>query len=203
MDYPGLLLAAVALAAARWVYPGHAGYAVMCLALMVGLPAAYIRLRGRLFGDYLIRPGDVGLGLKVSAALLLAAVPVMYYGSTLADFQRYYPTWESASESWGGLAAYEAYTLAIMVSTEFFYRGFLMNLLLAQSRRGNAVHAVIYMLAHVGKPPLEVAYSLPVGWLFGRIDLRCGSILPSLTMHYLSSVAFDLMILYQRGLLPF
>jgi uncharacterized protein len=201
MDLRGLLIAALAMCAARWIYPGHVGYAAMCLVLMVGLPAAHMRLRGRRLKDYLIQAGDLRFGLAVSAALLSASLPIMYLGSTFADFQEYYPTWDSAAESLGGFLVYEAYVLVIMVSTEYFYRGFLLNTLMSATRYGNAVHAFAYMLAHLGKPPLEVAYSLPVGWLFGKVDLRAKSILPSLLMHYASSVVFDVMILHQRGLI--
>ncbi|MFH0863227.1 MAG: CPBP family intramembrane glutamic endopeptidase [Candidatus Altiarchaeota archaeon] len=199
IDTIGLLLASLAILAARYVFPGYLEYAIMCLALMAALPAAYIIASRRRLGDYLLQRGDLWGGLKVSAALILLAFPIMHYGSTLEEFQSYYPTWAPARHGIMDLFLYETYMLALMVSTEVLYRGFLMNILSQGTRYGNAIHAVIYMLAHLGKPPIEVAYSLPVGWLFGEVDKRYGSILPSLTMHYVSSLIFDLMVLYQAG----
>jgi membrane protease YdiL (CAAX protease family) len=166
---------------------------------MVALPAAYILHQRRRLSDYLIQAGEWKTGLKVSAALIVIALPVMHFGSTLPEFQEYYPTWGPASESLQNFILFEVYVFAIMLCTEFFYRGFLLNALLRETRYGNVIHAFIYMLAHIGKPDLEVIYSLPVGWLFGKIDLKCRSILPSLLMHYTSSIIFDLMILNQRG----
>ncbi|MFH1055177.1 MAG: CPBP family intramembrane glutamic endopeptidase [Candidatus Altiarchaeota archaeon] len=199
VDYPALLLAAITLLATRYVYLDHVSYAILCLSLMVALPLAYIRWRKRAPGAYLIQAGMWRNGLIISAAMILAALPIMHYGSTLQQFQKYYPTWGPASENLHNFIMFELYVLAIMVSTEVFYRGFLMNVLREHTRHGNAIHAIIYMLAHIGKPPLEVAYSLPVGWIFGEVDIKCKSILPSLTMHYISSVIFDMMILYQLG----
>jgi uncharacterized protein len=200
MDLIAYAAAAAALLGTRYIYPGRVGYALLCVALMVAVPALCMRLRGRRLSDYLIGAGDLRLGLMISLAMLIVASPIMYYGSTLPEFQAYYPDWPGATESLGNFILFETYILVIMVCTEFYFRGFLMNQLLTDTRRGNVVHAIIYMLAHIGKPPLEVVYSLPVGWIFGKVDLRCRSILPSLTMHFVSSVIFDLMILYQRGI---
>jgi len=187
------------MAATRYVFPGYVWHAAICLALMAALPMAYVRLRGRPFRNYLLAAGNLRLGLKYSAILLAAAMPVMLYGSALPEFKGYYPLWRPASDNLVYFAYYEAYMLAVMVATEVFYRGFLLNTLLQDTRWGNWIHALVYMLAHVGKPPVEVVYSLPVGWVFGRVDTKCGSILPSLAMHYLSSLIFDLLVMYHGG----
>lgn len=199
MDYPALFLIAFSLFAGRFLAVGWGGYLLLCLLTMVGLPLVYILYRGRRLGDYLIQAGGWRGGLAVSAALIAVALPVMYAGSTLREFQEYYPMWPSAGESLSGFIVFELYTLAIMFATEFFYRGFMLKTLLDHTKYGNEAHALIYMLAHVGKPGLEVIYSLPVGWLFARIDMKYKSILPSLVMHYVSSVIFDWMILWQTG----
>jgi membrane protease YdiL (CAAX protease family) len=202
MDYLGYILAIAILLLTRFYFPGYVGYAILCLFMMAAAPIGYLLIRRRMLGDYLIRVGDWMGWLKVSVALLIIAVPIMYFGSTLVQFQSYYPTWPPAAESLENLLLYEGYMLALMVATEVYYRGFLMNQLLKDTRYGNELHSFIYMLAHIGKPPLEVIYSLPVGWLFGRIDQRYKSILPSLLMHFISSLIFDLMVLNQRGLPP-
>jgi membrane protease YdiL (CAAX protease family) len=200
VDYPALFAAAFALLATRYIDYGWGAYILSCLLLMVAVPSALILRRGGRLGEYLIQLGDWRRGLKVSVLLLAVSLPVMYYGTSLPSFQSYYPLWPSARSGLGGFIVFELYVLVIMVCTEFFYRGFLLRTLLKETRYGNVVHAFLYMLAHLGKPPLEVVYSGPVGWLFAKIDLKYKSILPSLTMHYISSVIFDLMILWHMGI---
>jgi uncharacterized protein len=199
-DIPGLALAAFAILVARYVFPGYLTYAIICLIVMGAAPIGYIILRGRKPKDYLLQKGDLWGGLKISAALILLAMPIMYYGSTLKEFQDYYPTWPPARKSLWNLVLYESYMLALMISTEVFYRGFLMNLLLQKTRYGNILHSIIYMIVHLGKPPLEVIYSLPVGYVFGQIDGKHKSIIPSLIMHFTSSLIFDLLVLHQAGI---
>ena len=199
MDYTALIYSAAAIIVLHEVPFTNLGYAAACAVLMVLVPLAYLSYSRRRLGDYLIRFGDVRRGAKISALLIIAAFPVMYYGSTLPQFIEYYPTWKPAAASVWNFLAYEAYMFVLIASTEVFYRGFLLGVLLDGTRHGNVIHSAAYMLAHLGKPPLEVVYSLPVGWLFGKADQECKSIMPSLAMHYLSSVIFDLMVLHQAG----
>jgi membrane protease YdiL (CAAX protease family) len=193
-------LATATILAVRYIFPSYVGYAALCLLMMAAAPIIYIKSMGYKPGEYLIQVGDWRGGIRISLFLLLASLPIMHYGSLQRDFQAYYPTWEPAAESLGNFALFELYMLALLVSTEVFYRGFLMNQLMRDTRYGNGVHAFVYMLAHLGKPWLEVIYSYPIGWLFGKIDQRYKSILPSILMHFVSSVVFDAMILYQRGI---
>ncbi|MEE8402731.1 MAG: CPBP family intramembrane glutamic endopeptidase, partial [Candidatus Hydrothermarchaeaceae archaeon] len=57
------------------------------------------------------------------------------------------------------------------------------------------LHAIPYMLVHIGKPPLEVPYSFFAGLLFGYLALKTRSILPSFLVHFLGSAGFELMVL--------
>ncbi len=201
MDLVALLIAAVALAVTQLMEGGFTSHMIVRLALMVALPTAYIVIKGRRLSEYMIGWGNVKTGLKYSAALILVALPIMYYGAGLSEFQDYYPLWKPASESPWNFILFESYVLALMFSCEFFFRGYLLTTLNNSSRFGNIMHALIYMVAHVGKPWIEVFYSFGAGWVFGEVDTRCKSILPSLMMHYISSVIFDLMILYRAGIL--
>ncbi|MBD3388267.1 MAG: CPBP family intramembrane metalloprotease [Candidatus Altiarchaeales archaeon] len=196
MDHVALALATVSLVVTRYIFPGRIGYAILCLLFMVGLPLALIRYRKERLGGYLIGLGDLKGGLGVSLLLIALSFPFMYYATTMASFQDYYPLWKPAGDSVGNFLLFESYVLVLMFCTEFFYRGFLLNTLLKESRHGNGIHALVYMIAHLGKPPLEVLYSLPAGWIFAKVDMKYKSILPSLLMHYVSSVIFDLLVIY-------
>jgi membrane protease YdiL (CAAX protease family) len=167
------------------------------LVFLVLVPLAFIKFSGRRLSDYNIGLGDVGLGLKYSAVLLLFALPFMYYGSTLPEFRGYYPLWDSERDSFTSFLYYEVFVMGVvMFYTEFFYRGFLLRSLVDETRYGNLVQSLIYMYVHLGKPGLEVWWSLPAGFVFGEVDLKCKSILPSFLMHWLSSMLFNAMILY-------
>lgn len=152
-----------------------------------------------------IRPRDVGLSLgnwklsvKYAAIVLALALPAMYYGSTLPDFRSYYPIWSHASDSIGRFLLYEAMIAVLMFNTEFFFRGYLLLSLRSVTGRNSAIllHAIPYMLVHIGKPALEVPYSFFVGLLFGYLALKTRSILPSFLIHFLGSVGFEIMVLY-------
>ncbi len=172
-----------------------AEYAIINTLLYAAIPYVIIRLWSRDRREYLLGAGDLILGAKYSFALMALSVPFMWVASGMDEFQGYYPLWQSARDGVWEYIKFEAYILLMMAWTEIFYRGFLMGTLNKLTKYGNEVHAVVYMLAHIGKPGLEVPYSLFAGWVFGRVDKRCGSILPSLAMHWLCSCAFDAMVI--------
>ncbi|ODS35132.1 MAG: hypothetical protein A7315_15005 [Candidatus Altiarchaeales archaeon WOR_SM1_79] len=149
--------------------------------------------------DVLLGFGNLKPGLKYSVLIFAVALPVMAYGSTLSDFSQYYPIWKPASDSTWNFILYESAIAIRMLATEFFYRGFLMWTLMEKmdERYANLIHSFVYMLMHIGKPPLEVPYSFIGGYVFAWVDLRSKSILPSFLIHFLGSLVFDLMIINQ------
>ena len=201
MDAVALTIAAAALGVTKAFRAGFIEHMILRLVLMVLVPAAYIHFRGGGFSKYLIQWGDVKKGVRYAVSLIVVALPIMYYGAGLPEFQGYYPLWKPASDGVWNFLLFETYVLALMVSCEFFYRGFLLSTLNKMTRLGNVLHALVYMLAHIGKPWVEVFYSFGAGWVFGEVDTRCKSIMPSILMHYVSSVIFDILILYRAGIL--
>jgi membrane protease YdiL (CAAX protease family) len=135
--------------------------------------------------------------MKRVAGLLLVSLPIMYYGAGLPEFVQYYPWYPPARYSWSAFFLFELSLGGLMAATEFFYRGFLLFGLAEKVHPtvANIVHSFIYMVMHIGKPWLEVPYSFAAGFVFGYIDYKGKSILPSLVMHWGSSILFDLLIL--------
>ena len=133
---------------------------------------------------------------KWVVVLLLVSLPIMYYGIGLPGFADYYPKYPPARYSWTAFILFELAFGVVMFATEFFYRGFLMFGLAEKMdpRIANLIHAFVYMLVHIGKPGWEVPYSFVAGYVFGYVDYKGKSILPSFIMHWVSSVIFDLMI---------
>ncbi|MFC2162466.1 type II CAAX prenyl endopeptidase Rce1 family protein [Candidatus Altiarchaeota archaeon] len=192
----GLILALVLLVLSR-TDNGFMNQRAYAFILLVGVSSLYIILSKRGFKDYLIGLGDYRNGIKYSVILLVLALPFMYYGTRLASFREYYPLWDAERDSVGAFLFYEVIVMgALMFYTEFFYRGFLLKSLTGHTRYGNLIQSVIYMYVHLGKPGLEVWWSLPAGYVFGKVDLKCDSILPSFLMHWISSMIFNAMIVY-------
>jgi membrane protease YdiL (CAAX protease family) len=151
-----------------------------------------------------LRSRDVGLsreGLRASLGwglgMLFLALPLIAYGSTLPDFQAYYPLLPEAREDPGALLSLWGWVLLMMFNTEFFFRGYLLFLLRREMGEGKAIalQALPYALIHLGKPSLEVPYALLVGGIFGWVALRRRSILPSLLTHWGGAVLLDVFIL--------
>jgi len=135
--------------------------------------------------------------------LLLVSLPIMYIGIGLPafggfqGFVDYYPKYAPARYFWMDFVLFELAFGIVMFATEFFYRGFLLFGLSEKLdwRVANLIHAFLYMLVHIGKPLFEVPYSFVAGYVFGYVDYKGKSIIPSFLMHWVSSVIFDLFIL--------
>ncbi|MDD5111193.1 MAG: type II CAAX endopeptidase family protein [Candidatus Altiarchaeota archaeon] len=196
MRYGWIMLSLGILAAGRVFTAGFFPNAFLDFILLFMIPASFILLSGRRLHDFLLSFGSVKRGLAYSAAIFALAVPFMVYGSGLDSFRGYYPLWKPAYGSLSDFLLYELAVAVMLFSTEFFYRGFLLGFLKEKTRHGNIIHAVIYSLMHLGKPMLEVPYSFFAGFVFGEIDVRCRSILPSFLMHFLGNLFFDLLFIY-------
>lgn len=167
--------------------------------LLLVIPALALT-KGKDWGvlkEYGVGSGNWRWWAKWVAGLLLASLPIMYYAARLPEFAGYYPWYPPARYSWSAFAVFELTFGIAMIATEFFYRGFLLFGLAEKVdwRIANLIHSFLYMLVHIGKPGLEVPYSFLAGFVFGYVDYKGKSILPSFIMHWSSSVIFDILIL--------
>ncbi len=160
-------------------------------------PPLLLAALGLHWREYGLQLGDLRIGLRYSAVLILLAIPFMLIGAQLPSFQHYYPWWPPAAENPATFVYFEALVGVRMLATEAVYRGILLFSLarLMPNRHANVIHATVYMLAHIGKPVLEVPYSFAAGLVFGHVDLKTKSILPSFLMHYASSILFDALVI--------
>ena len=134
----------------------------------------------------------------IVAVLLAAAVALAFVGTLFPSMMDYYPEpiWGEVEPTVASFVPYEAAIAVIMLGVELLFRGLLV---LAVSERlgpwAIVVSAVPYALAHLGKPPEEVVFSLVAGLAFGWAALRARSILPSFASHFAGSALFDLLAL--------
>jgi membrane protease YdiL (CAAX protease family) len=151
------------------------------------------------------RRQGIGLALPVdraawaiTGAMALGAVALAFAGTLVPSMMAYYPQelWGELTLDAASLVPYEAAIALIMLAVELLFRGWLV---LATSERlgGWAVilSAAVYAVAHLGKPPEEVVFSLLAGLAFGWADIRARSILPSFAAHFIGSALFDVLAL--------
>lgn len=125
----------------------------------------------------------------VSMLVLMISMYILSINSqSFADF---YPFYHQASRSWFDFVVWEMLYVTLLVSTEFFFRGFLLfGLRLPLGGLSIAVMLMPYMAVHLPKLWPEALSSIVFGIFLGLVALRSGSILGGIGLHI--SVAFTL-----------
>lgn len=173
-----------------WATTGMEARVVRDVALFVALPVGLAVAYG----------GDVGWRIDraavVHAAVLSALVlPFYVVGSTLPTVRAFYPMWSTAPEL-GSFVPHAVRLVVLAVAAETYYRGLLCVGLREVGFGCVFVSPVVYALVHTGKPPIEFLLSGPTDVLFGAVDYRCGSILPSVVAHGGGLVLLDWLVLH-------
>jgi len=167
------------------------------LAFLLALPLLLLPLLGIRPRDAGITVGKTGQCLKFVTLALFVSLPFLFFAAQLPAFNSYYPLFGWARDSPLNLAAYEVLILSLMLTTEFFFRGFLMMGMRGIGQPGALlVQNIPYTLVHLGKPMLELPASFFAGLAFGWIDFKAGSVLPSTILHWSINVAFDAFCIY-------
>lgn len=148
------------------------------------------------------------LGWRVDAlvlrnTLLLAAFVLPFYlvGSSLPTIREFYPMWQT-STAVGEFLPHALQQLVIVVAAETYYRGLLCVGVREIGFKSVLISPVVYALAHTGKPPIELLLSAPTDVLFGAVDYKSVSILPSIVAHGLGLVLLDWLVLHDPLLPP-
>jgi hypothetical protein len=158
--------------------------------VFVGLPGALALARGR----------DLGWRVDRHAlrnTLLLAAFVTPFYvvGSSLPTIRAYYPMWETNT----ALAAFVPHALAqfvVAAAAETYYRGLLCVGVRELGFKSVFISPVVYAVHHVHKPPIELLLSAPTDVLFGAVDYKSESILPSVVAHGFGLALLDWLVLH-------
>ncbi len=152
--------------------------------LAIGVILLFYRIRRKKLGDALWLRRVEGPGLLSGAVL----APALYLAVTVAMMalpEAWLDSYAEASSgvSGGGVIGIVAVVLVAPVVEEFIFRGLIMTRL-AQAMPGwlaAALSAAIFGLCH--GHPVWFAYTFVLGVLFGLMDLRLGSIWPSILAH--------------------
>lgn len=166
------------------------------LLVLVAVPGALALAHGRRLGWRVDRRA-------VRNALLLAAFVTPFYvvGSSLPSVRAYYPIWPT-STALSAFLPHAAAQFLVALAAETYYRGLLCVSVRKLGPVAVLISPVLYALHHVGKPPVELLLAGPTDVLFGAVDYRSRSILPSVVAHGLGLALLDWLVLHPPVVAP-
>lgn len=170
--------------------PSLADRAARDLLLFAVVPAALAVAHGRRLGWRVDRRA-----LRNAALLAAFVTPFYVVGSTLPTVRAFYPMWATST----ALSAFLPHVLAqflVALAAETYYRGLLCVGVRELGPVAVLLSPVVYVLHHAGKPPVELLLSGPTDVLFGAVDYRSRSILPSVVAHGLGLALLDWLVLH-------
>ncbi|WP_115862866.1 CPBP family glutamic-type intramembrane protease [Halorussus litoreus] len=133
--------------------------------------------------------------IRNTVLLSLFVIPFYVVGSSLPSIRAYYPMWETSA----ALEQFLPHALAqfvIALAAETYYRGLLCVGVREIGFKSVFISPVVYALHHTGKPPLELLLSGPTDVLFGAVDYKSNSILPSVVAHGIGLGLLDWLVLH-------
>lgn len=134
--------------------------------------------------------------LRNTVLLALFVLPFYLVGSTLPTIRAFYPMWETtAAPSVFVPHALKLFFLALAAET--YYRGLLCVGVRSIGMKAVFISPLLYMVHHFGKPPIEFVLSGPTDVLFGAVDYKSNSILPSVVAHGAGLVLLDWLVLHE------
>ncbi|ELY86334.1 CPBP family glutamic-type intramembrane protease [Natrinema altunense] len=159
--------------------------------LLIGGPLALALSQGKRIGWRIDR-----LALRNTVLLAAFVLPFYIVGSTLPTIRAFYPIWETSAAP----AAFIPHAIKLFVlalAAETYYRGLLCVGVKKLGFVAVFISPVIYMLHHASKPPIEFVLSGPTDVLFGAVDYKSDSILPSVVAHGGGLVLLDWLVLHE------
>jgi hypothetical protein len=143
---------------------------------------------------------DLGLGAgnwRLATGLALLYLPLVAAGTWVlsdgAAFQRQYPHFRPATESWGIFFAYEALFLLYWLGWEYLWRGFLIfGTVHTFGLYAIFVQALPFAALHVSKPWPEALLSIVGGIALGGLVWRCRSFWIAIPIHAAQMMLLDL-----------
>jgi hypothetical protein len=192
-----LVGALVCVAWVSWRVPGldaRVGRDVLLFALV---PGAVALADGRAIGWRGARRA-----IRNAVALGLFVLPFYLVGSALPTVRAYYPMWGLDTAAPGPFLAHAAKQFVVVIAAETYVRGFLCVGVREIGFKSVFISPIVYAVAHATKPPIELVLSGPTDVLFGAVDYRSRSILPSVVGHGLGLVLLDWLVLHPPLLQP-
>lgn len=137
-------------------------------------------------------------GVVIRNTVLLAAFVFPFYlvGSTLPTIRAFYPMWGLESPALAAFLPHAAKQLFLVIAAETYYRGLLCVSVRDLGFKSVFISPIVYAIAHVYKPPIELVLSGPTDVLFGAVDYKSTSIVPSIIAHGGGLILLDWLVLH-------
>lgn len=174
----------------HWNSDGLPARVVKDLVLLVFVPGLLAVTHGRDLGWRFDRRV-----LRNTVALALFVLPFYLVGSSLPTVREFYPIWET-SPAMGAFLPHAAQMVLLAMAAEMYYRGLLCVGVRELGPVSVFISPVAYALVHMHKPPIELLLSGPTDVLFGAVDYRSTSIVPSLVAHGGGLVLLDWLVMH-------
>ena len=158
-------------------------------------PAALALSHGRDLGYRIDRTA-----VRNTLLLSLFVLPFYVVGSSLPTIRTYYPMWET-SAALGEFLPHALKQFVVALAAETYYRGLLCVGVREIGFKSVFISPVLYAVHHMYKPPVELMLSAPTDVLFGAVDYKSESLLPSVVAHGLGLAVLDWLVLH-RPLFP-
>ena len=153
-------------------------------------PLALALTHGRRIGWRINR-----VAVRNAVLLSLFVLPFYLVGSTLPTIRAYYPMWETSAAP-AEFIPHAVQLFFLALAAETYYRGLLCVGVKDIGFKAVFISPVVYMFHHWGKPPIEFLLSGPTDVLFGAVDYKSKSILPSVIAHGAGLVLLDWLVLH-------
>jgi hypothetical protein len=174
-------------------------FGINFLALFV-MPALVIKFvfRQRL-SDYGLRLGEPRIWGRYLLGYGALMVPTIVLASRLPSLHNFYPLYPYARYSAGWFALSSLGWLVYFFSWEFFFRGWMLNLL-APRYGGIAivVQTIPFVLMHFSKTEIEALSAIVAGVALGIMAYRGKSMLGTWTLHWFIAFLMDLLVVVWR-----
>ncbi|MFC7081045.1 CPBP family intramembrane glutamic endopeptidase [Halorussus caseinilyticus] len=139
--------------------------------------------------------------IRNTVLLSLFVLPFYVVGSSLPTIRAYYPMWET-SPALGQFLPHAVMQFLVALAAETYYRGLLCVGVREIGFKSVFISPVVYVFHHMYKPPIELALSGPTDVLFGAVDYKSNSILPSVVAHGIGLGLLDWLVLHPPVLPP-
>jgi hypothetical protein len=154
-------------------------------------PAALAIRHGRHLGYRVDRRA-----VRNTVLLSLFVLPFYVVGSSLPTIRSYYPMWQT-SAAFGEFLPHAIKQFLIALAAETYYRGLLCVGVREIGFKSVFISPVVYAFHHLYKPPIELMLSAPTDVLFGAVDYKSESILPSVVAHGVGLCVLDWLVLHE------
>jgi len=138
--------------------------------------------------------------LLIAGLVLLVVLPCVGVASTTESFQKAYPFYRRAGESWSSLMLWEGSYACQFFAVEFLFRGVLLfGAVRVLGPWAIPAMVVPYMMIHFGKPFPECVGAIFAGSALGLLALRTRSLSSGVLVHVTVALSMDLLALFHDG----